>query len=171
MRVGGGKQKGAEFEREICKLLSLWLTQGKSEDTLWRSAMSGGRATIAHRKGKNVRVCGDICAVAHEAHYFCNKFFVEIKHVKKLALDQFLIKGTGPLANFWQVAKREALKHKRLPMIIARQNGWPTIVLIIRGTELEFLTPLIQTEEVEIFLFDKWMSCTDTGQDEANKII
>jgi len=47
MRKGGGKAKGASFERDICRRLSLWVSAGKQEDVFWRSAMSGGRSTVA----------------------------------------------------------------------------------------------------------------------------
>jgi hypothetical protein len=150
------KAKGSAFEREIAKQLSLWLTQGRREDVLWRSAMSGGRATVAHRKGKDVRQCGDLCAVGPEGHKFCAKWFIEIKHIKKLALDQFLIKGTGPLANFWKIVLREAKKHVRYPMLIARQNGWPIIVL----TEniMSEVEPHVWNENVCITMFDAWVN-------------
>lgn len=45
-------RKGGEFERECCKLLSLWLSGGKSDDHLWRSSGSGARATTRRKKGK-----------------------------------------------------------------------------------------------------------------------
>jgi hypothetical protein len=156
VKPGTGKKKGSSFEREIAKQLSLWLTQGRREDVLWRSAMSGGRATVAHRKGKNVRQCGDLCAVGPEGHEFCEKYFLELKHVKKLALDQFLVKGTGPLAGFWRIAKREAFKHGRQPMIIAKQNGWPVVVLT-ETRQLPWAGPLIQADGVDITMFEAWM--------------
>ena len=37
--------KGSNFEREICKLLSLWWTNNKREDVFWRTSGSGARAT------------------------------------------------------------------------------------------------------------------------------
>jgi len=152
--VKNPKAKGSQFEREIAKQLSLWLTLDKREDVLWRSSLSGGRATIAHRKGKDVRQCGDLCAVGPEGHKFCEQFFVELKHIKRLALDQFLIKGTGPLANFWRKAKHEAAKHKRQPILIARQNGWPVIVL--SDALLPWTSPFIRTEDVFITRLDAW---------------
>jgi len=47
-----GQRKGGAFERELCKELSLWWTDGKREDVFRRSAISGGRATVRSRKGK-----------------------------------------------------------------------------------------------------------------------
>lgn len=44
------KGKGSAFEREICKKLSLWWTDGGRDDVFWRTASSGGRATARGRK-------------------------------------------------------------------------------------------------------------------------
>ncbi len=131
MRKGGGKSKGAAYERWVCEQLSLWITNGKRRDCLWRSAMSGGRATIQNRKGKkiNVRQAGDITSVSPEGHALTDNFYIECKHVKKLALDQFIVKNTGALAKFWKTAQHAARKYSRNPIIIARQNGWPDLVI------------------------------------------
>jgi hypothetical protein len=52
-RVNRNKRgKGSKFEREICKVLSLWWTKGKREDVFWRSTTSGARATVRSRQGK-----------------------------------------------------------------------------------------------------------------------
>lgn len=132
MRNGGGKAKGAVFERLICQQLSLWLTSGKRKDVLWRSAMSGGRATVAKRKGQDVRQCGDICAVAPEGHAFCNHFYIECKHLKKIGLDG-LIKGGGALLTIWEKTRQEAVHYDRVPLLIIRQNGWPTLLMTNSG--------------------------------------
>lgn len=155
MKRGGGKKKGASFEREVCKALSLWITRGKRHDCFWRSAMSGGRATIA--KGREVRQCGDITAVAPEGYQFARRWFVECKHVSHLALDSYIVKGTGPLRKFWAKALKEARRHDRDPMLIARQNGWPDIV-ITRNTHADhwaraFVTVRHPTRNVDITFF------------------
>ncbi len=170
MRRGGGKAKGASFERHIAKVLSLWITNGKHEDTLWRSAMSGGRATVQNRKGKKitVRQAGDICSVAPEGHALTDEFYLELKHVKKLALDQFIIKGTGPLANFWKIAKREAKKHKKQPVIIARQNGWPDLVIAYGGDFNNELTQIAICGDVHISLLSEILK-TDFHNPYRNK--
>lgn len=151
------KAKGSAFEREVCKALSRWVTNGEREDVFWRSAMSGGRATVARGK---VRQCGDITAVAEEGYEFASRWYVECKHVKKLGLDQFLIKSTGPLAKFWKIAVREAKKHERNPLMIAKQNGWPVLVISHRDHLASWTPPLlmcIQTKRgglrVDVTLF------------------
>lgn len=116
-----GKQKGSEFERAICKALSLWVTHGKSIDVYWRSAMSGGRATV--KKGL-VRQAGDITAVAEEGHALTNAFYLELKHLKRITLDS-LLTSKGELVNIWYKTLLEAAKYDRIPVLIFRQNRWP----------------------------------------------
>jgi len=61
-RRRGGK-KGGEYERDICKQLGLWWTEGKRDDIFWRSSNSGGRATVRGRKGQTTQgQHGDVAA-------------------------------------------------------------------------------------------------------------
>ena len=62
--MGKGKNKGTNFERQICKQLSLWWTNGKSEDVFWRTASSGAMANIRSKKCKRAfGQYGDIQAI------------------------------------------------------------------------------------------------------------
>jgi len=45
--------KGSNFEREICKKLSLWWSDEKRDDIFWRTSGSGARATYRRKKGKD----------------------------------------------------------------------------------------------------------------------
>ena len=75
-----GKQKGNAFERSICKQLSLWFSEGKSDDWFWRSSNSGGRATGRGRKGaKTTGHYGDIAATCKEGESLLQCFTIEIK--------------------------------------------------------------------------------------------
>ena len=126
-----GKAKGSLFERNICKQLSRWVTRGKKEDVFWRSAMSGGRATRAASQGKDLsRQAGDICAVAPEGHDLTNVYYIECKHYRDLAIDSFFIKQSGILTKFWLKTVKEARKYKKSPMLIAKQNNMPTLVIL-----------------------------------------
>jgi hypothetical protein len=163
MRAGGGKQKGANFEREICKRISLWLTNGERDDCLWRSAMSGGRATVQMRKGNSIRQCGDIAAVSEEGIAFTNQWYVEIKHYKDLQLGSFFLCGTGNLFNFWRICVREAKKYNRDPMLIAKQNARPTIVITrpdaLASSTLPFIhADLTNRYAVDVTRFEDWMN-------------
>lgn len=163
MRPGRGKAKGSAFEREVCRKLSLWVTHGEKDDCFWRSAISGGRATVAKRKGKIVRQDGDICAVAPEGHVLTNFWFIECKHVKKLDLEQFLVKGDGLLATFWRKALSQC--GQKIPVIIAKQNRWPTLVIAPKG-QLEIgisRLPSIKTQRISIWYFESILKCKFGG--------
>jgi hypothetical protein len=130
MRKGGGKQKGASFERTVCKALSLWLSKGKREDLLWRSAMSGGRSTVALRSNKKLGAqAGDISSIDRLSHSFIEKYMVECKTYKTLNFES-LIKGKGKLLEFWKIAKREAGRYDKVPMLIGKQNIYPIVVCL-----------------------------------------
>jgi hypothetical protein len=123
------KAKGSQFERDICRLLSRWVSHGKRDDLYWRTAMSGGRATVAKRKGIDVRQTGDITAVSPEGHALTNLFFIETKFYKSLAIDSFILENKGPLAAFWKEACVKARSHKLLPMLIAKENRREPLII------------------------------------------
>jgi hypothetical protein len=134
MKPGGGKAKGAAFEREVCRKLSLWVTSGKRSDVFWRSAMSGGRATVMTGKaGKEVRQSGDVTSVAPEGHWFTENVLCEIKHVKSLDLESAVFRRRGALVGFWHKVARQAERYDQEPMIIAKQNRYPTMIIASQG--------------------------------------
>lgn len=166
MRKGGGKAKGSSFERKICKALSLWISKGEDEDLFWRSAMSGGRATTSAKSGKLLRrQCGDISAVSPEGHKLTDYFYVELKHVKDLAFDSFILKKAGSLYKFWLTAKREAKRYNRNPMIIAKQNNYPEIVVVLEGSFQNVNEVALVRGAIEVYLLDDVLKdgrlCTD----------
>lgn len=72
--------KGADYERATCRLLSLWWTEGQRDDVFWRSSMSGGRATVRGKQGKQTAGhCGDIAATDPTASPFTKAVTVELK--------------------------------------------------------------------------------------------
>lgn len=72
--------KGSSFEREVCRQLSLWFSEGTADDWFWRSATSGARATTRGKKGLTTTGhCGDIAATCPKAAHFTRVFTVEVK--------------------------------------------------------------------------------------------
>jgi hypothetical protein len=132
MKAGGGKAKGANFERFVCKKLSKWLSAGEREDLLWRSAMSGGRATVAHRKGKKDDQVGDICATSTEGLAFTNRFAVECKYYRDIQMESLLTQhpGKDSLLKFWNEIDLKAAEVNRLAMLVFKQNQGETWVLM-----------------------------------------
>lgn len=72
--------KGSAFERELCRKLSLWFSEGQADDWLWRSAGSGSRATTRAKQGKGTRGHGgDIAPTCTEAEPLTRLFSIEAK--------------------------------------------------------------------------------------------
>lgn len=156
MKAGGGKQKGTDFERQMCTKLSLWVSHGNNKDLFWRSAMSGGRATIALRSGRKIKPAGDICAVHEDGHIFTDYYLVDCKHYKDLNIDRFII-GSGMLFNFWTKLRQQAKDHGRKPMLVARQNNFPILMLL----EMEWVVafPMIAVvRDTAVCLFEEVMA-------------
>jgi hypothetical protein len=157
MKAGAGKAKGGAFEREVCKRLSLWLSQGQRNDLMWRSAMSGGRATLQFNLGKvNRTQSGDVSAIDREAYAFCQRTFVECKSYKDLSIARGFVCETGTLFNFWRTACREAEKYDKRPLLIARQNLYPTLAITRMADSIFDREPLIVLNnwQVSVYRFD-----------------
>lgn len=126
------KAKGAAFERRICKQLSLWISDGMRDDLLWRSAMSGGRATLQVKNlpnKKRYNQCGDISAISREGQDFLEVFFVDCKFLNSLKIDAWIYGSEGCLPNMWDKVLLEAKTHNRVPLVVAKQNNKPELIL------------------------------------------
>lgn len=154
MKRGGGNIKGGRFERSMCKTFSKWVTGGKRTDVFWRTAMSGGRATVMARRGVDVRQSGDMCSVAPEGHVLTDYLFFEMKHLKRTPFEA-LLKSTGLLHKIWKKAQREAVRANRYLLLVVRQNGWP-VVVIADGGAARFLKleprVIVRTHDMHVAL-------------------
>lgn len=143
MKQGGGKQKGSAFERLICKELSSWLTEGKRNDLFWRSAMSGGRATLTLNKDSVSNQAGDLSPIDRLGQAFTDIFYIECKFYKDLHINSLLF-GTpakNSLLDFWTVAAEEAKKYDKIPLVICKQNRREILVLTDHAG---FITPSLE---------------------------
>ncbi|HWY34910.1 MAG TPA: hypothetical protein VNX68_09700 [Nitrosopumilaceae archaeon] len=146
-----GKAKGSQFERDVCKKLSLWISDGKNENLLWRSAMSGGRSTVMNKSGKtNKEQAGDISATGREGHDLIDKFYIECKNYKDLGIDRFLINESCKLGKFWNEACKAAYKNEKQPMLIVKQNFFPELAIIWKSA-IKYLLFTKRFPHTEIF--------------------
>lgn len=173
MRKGGGKQKGASFEREVCVKLSLWVSEGKQEDVFWRSAMSGGRSTVAARKGKRLASqAGDISCIHPVGAYFSSQYVVECKHYANLDF-QALVYGKGKLAEFWHILETEAARCNKKPMLIAKQNRMPVLVCLDKCGIRDLLAKsliLIESPSLDLHIIDFKLMLNNTYPVEPETI-
>ncbi len=132
-----GKLKGGQYERDISVGFSKWASLGEREDLFWRSAMSGGRATVARKIGTILSSqSGDLSATHSSGQPFLDHFFCECKFYKDLNYAGILT-GTGLLVQFWKSTVIEANNYKKHPMLIAKQNQKPTVIFLqVRGLRL-----------------------------------
>lgn len=147
-RAGGGKAKGGGFERKVCKALSLWITAGAREDVFWRSAMSGGRATVMIKRGaKNQTGLGDVTAVDPLGNPLTDKFLIECKTYRNLHLHLLLSETTDinqdrrkdrSILDFWWRCLRESASSGRLPFLVAKQNNMQPFVCLCGGGVAHF---------------------------------
>ncbi len=73
MKPGGGKSKGATFERSICKQLDTWWGE---KDAFWRTPGSGARGTVSGAKHH----FGDIAAQSNSTgHRLLDLVSIELK--------------------------------------------------------------------------------------------
>lgn len=121
--------KGPNFEREICKRLSLWLTAGERDDVLWRTHGSGARATRRYKSGKSLRGQeGDISAVDSAGQAFCNNWIVSLKtgYCRKGYFDVLDVldsrKKTPIFLKWWREIKELATRVGRKPLLIFRRE-------------------------------------------------
>lgn len=127
------KQKGSAFERDVCVRLSGWLSRGERKDLFWRSAMSGGRATVALKARESTlkAQAGDISTVTGQGELFTSIFCIEAKHYAELKFHAAVMQraGTVPtIIKFWHEAKFDAAQHEKIPMLIAKQNNYPAMM-------------------------------------------
>jgi hypothetical protein len=129
-----GKQKGNQFERDMCKQLSLWWTNNKHDDVFWRAQNSGARATVRSRVGKATRgQYGDVCATDGRGIALTKVCVISLKRGYQGATIGDFLEHTNPLVEP-QYAKwlREVERDRKA----AGVPGW---LLIVRRNNREAL--------------------------------
>lgn len=135
------KQKGSGFEREICKIFSRWASSGKSEDLYWRSAMSGGRATLQYKKGiKNQTQVADISSISSQGEFLTDLCCIECKSYKDLHLGCFIYGTNQGVSYFWKELSQQALNCNKYPILVMKENRKPILI----GINKTFFVQLIE---------------------------
>ena len=132
--------KGSDFERELCKRLSLWWTDGERNDIFWRTSQSGGRATQRSKKGETTfGSYGDLTAIDPIGSPLIKMFTIEFKRGSSYGtpgdlLDFKPINSKHP----WVVCLKQAIRsHEQAGslawmMICRRDHRLPIVYLEAR---------------------------------------
>lgn len=81
-------QKGSAFERRICKKLTRWASGRDKPLWYWRTAGSGGQATIT--KDYDSKMFGDIMPITTEAMWLMDITFWELRDRKAMNVLDFI---------------------------------------------------------------------------------
>jgi len=121
MKKGGGKKKGSENERRLCKILSKWWTGKDKPIVFWRVGSSGAQFTIS---SGTTEMSGDVVAVHQDGFSLTNIFSIETKFVKYFDLiDLFYpLKKTNQVYSWWKQCIGDAEKVNKKPLLIFRRN-------------------------------------------------
>lgn len=127
--------KGKNFEREISKDMSLWLTNDSDGDCIWYTKSSGGRAT---RRVRSEQVAskydhGDLGPDGSTLEWFFDLFSIELKtgygtkNKKSTTLWSVLdlldsSQQYPKFYDFWYQAVNDADLSGREPLLIFRRN-------------------------------------------------
>jgi hypothetical protein len=149
--------KGGNFEREFCKMLSVWWSRKGDEDIFWRTQASGARATMRAKRGKKTRgQYGDVCAVDSRGNTLMKAFTISLKRgYQSMSLqdvmDQIENRGKRRTAPFEEWIK-ECIQHQRSAdslawLLILRKNRREALVFMPLGFAL-FMLPYTARNEI-----------------------
>jgi hypothetical protein len=134
-------QKGSQFERDMCRLFSRWVSGGEREDLFWRTSQSGGRATACSRRGAALKSKGFYGDMSLEdadhptAKLFADNVSVEFKRGYNRASIQDIIDlparaATRTMEYFLEQAARDAEASDRLWMLVWKRDSRDPIVVL-----------------------------------------
>jgi hypothetical protein len=127
------KRKGSAWERNVGKMLSLWLTKGERPDLFSRNVLSGGSFTRAAAAGKHGGMPGDIIAAHPLALAFVQTFAVECKHQRDVNLERYVLsagKTDSFLGRTVDLIRSQTDGNDLNWLVIAKQNNRPAFVLM-----------------------------------------
>lgn len=121
-----GKSKGSEYERQICKYLTKWISGMEKPYIFWRSPSSGSLATL----GGSPDTSGDIIAIKDDGKWFTNIFSVELKNGYPDADFHKHFKDTKSniIEDFWCQCITDAKLKNKKAMLIFKKKGLNSIV-------------------------------------------
>ena len=116
--------KGGQFEREVSKFLTEWLTGSKKPYVYWRTPASGAMMTIHGDENMS----GDIISVRPEGRFLTDNYSIELKNgYPNTSLDFFFkYNKSDPLKSFWEQCVDDAVKSNKQPLLIYKKKGLPT---------------------------------------------
>lgn len=162
--MANGKHKGNGFEREVSKLLSLWISKGEDKYLFWRSASSGA---MAPRAGTDY---GDITSMKPEGYPLIDKFTIECKRNKRWDLFTIMTSDKTPLNKWWEQTENQSDEAGNVPLLVFKLDRYPIMCAMdlsdyesIMCDSVKHRKIIISNDhigEIVIFFFEDFM-CQD----------
>jgi len=145
--MGKKSKKGGGYERNMCKLLSVWFSSSilneRREDIFWRTAGSGARATVRKKIGLDTaNACGDVGALHEAGSKFIDICNIELKRgYKEISvlniIDSVERKNAAPpiILKWFNKTIEEAINHGRKhPILIFRRDRKVSCIVLLQVT-------------------------------------
>jgi len=127
-----GKLKGSAFERKISVQLSNWWSDNSDKNVFWRTPSSGARFTQLSKTGDTAEnQSGDIMYISADGKPLIDKFYIELKSLSDINIWSFItkLKGKSTISSITVDTFQKAEAENKIPIIIAKQNYKPIIVI------------------------------------------
>ena len=121
----------------MCVSLSIWASGGAQEDYYWRSAMSGGRATLQSRKGRTAQAvhhAGDMVCTNAEGAFLLDLFQIEFKSYADFFFERLAHGKDGRMEALWSPLIRQSAVFNKLPLLIGKQDGQTDHVMVTKAS-------------------------------------
>jgi hypothetical protein len=133
-----GHRKGPLGENEVVHLLSDWWGQVEPGCQFKRTPKSGGWGNADVRG--DFKVAGDICTTSQ-----LWPFTIEVKRRESWSFGSFAEGRLSPVWKWWRQCIDAAAEEDRIPLLWARKNRRPWIVLLPE----RLLIPLLVARDIE----------------------
>ena len=156
-------EKGQQWERDVSKLLSLWVSAGARSDIFWRTRASGALNTNRRKQGggsirSQVGDIGLLDAYSPEGRKFLDHFAVECKFTKPKNMWPGESEGWNTVRGWWDKIRLEAGQAGVRPLLVFKSNQRPPIALLqtqlVSNLDERPLMYLPWQEDVSLYLLE-----------------
>ena len=171
-----GSVKGSNFEREICKKLSLWWSEDLRDDIFWRTSISGARATTRSKKGQGTSYSqGDVTFIDPVGKPFIAACLIEIKrgYTNEISVLDFIDRKRGEplLWKWWRRLEKDRRQIRRkYSLLIFKRNQRRTCIMLDKemwGEIIDyngyFVGPLLNMNDLRIVNFNDFFEWVNPG--------
>jgi hypothetical protein len=135
------KAKGSNFENEIAKQLSLWVSNNNHKRIFMRSVISGAMYTNDSRNNENYlseKHAGDITWNEKEGKELIDRFYIECKRYKEFNFINFIKNENYEFSKFWKKCIKESNELNKIPFMLVKPNylGFTMLFTDIHGNNV-----------------------------------